>query len=185
MIKDLFPLKTFHQDAVLKRLDELAEKSQSEDDVLELMENGEPMSGYSFTLGEINNVTLRGVYAGVVKNGNKVTFVVAVKIKRTDEIPSSTPQLGIFNIPKDVFDRLHQTQVGGSAYYLTVDEKPAWSSDSTNRTLQVYSYKAGGSATDVYLELNIAPLNELTIDTDYYFRYEFTCLLSDNLIPQP
>lgn len=38
MIKDLFPLKTFHQDAVLKRLSELAEKAQSEDDVEDKVE---------------------------------------------------------------------------------------------------------------------------------------------------
>lgn len=144
----------------------------------EIIEN---MEGYSFTLGHIDNLTTTGVYAGVVKTGNKITFAVAVKFRRTDTMLNAG-RLGLFTIPKSVFDRLYQAQIG--LYdYLTVDEKPAWSSDSQNKAIQVYSYKSGGGDTNVVIDMNLDPLNELTINTDYYFRYEFTLLLSDNLIP--
>ena len=166
-------------------------KNQLENQTEELLASGnlpsvkadeiiENMSGYSFTKGTTNNLTITGVYAGVVKTGNKITFAVAVKLKRTDTI-SSTARLGYFTIPKAVFDKLYQTQVG-LYEYLTVDEKSAWSSDSTNKVIQIYSYKSGGSETKILLDMNETPLNELTLNTDYYLRYEFTLLLSENLI---
>ena len=140
----------------------------------------ENMNGYSFVLGSPNNLTITGIYAGVVKNGNKITFAVAVNLKRTDTV--STSRLGVFTIPQAVFNRLYQSQIGGYDY-LTIDEKSAWSNDTSDKKLQVYSFK--GSGTQIVIDMNPVPLNELTANTDYYFRYEFTLLLSDNLIPQP
>lgn len=146
----------------------------------EIIEN---MTGYSFnSSSETENITREFIFTGVVKNGNKITFVVACNLTRTNTINANV-SLGYFTIPQSIANKLIPSTVG--LYdYLTVDEKPAWASDSSNKLLQVYSYKTGEGLTRVKMNMNIPPLNELTLNVKYYFRYEFTLLLSENLIPE-
>ena len=144
----------------------------------EIIEN---MSGYSFNKGsETENLTKDFIYAGVCKNGNKITFVVACNLTRTAELLAS-PTLGYFTLPKAVADRIISSTIA-TYEYVTVDERPAWANDSTNKLLQIYSYKTGQDNKNIRMDMNRAPINLLTANLKYYFRYEFTVLLSENLI---
>ena len=174
-------------------------KKQVEDIVLESLENAsevaiggdldvtgsiegseiiEKMEGYSFTLGTHEKLTIEGVYAGAVKNGNKLTLVIALDITRTDTV-SGDMNLGVFNIPADVSEKLIPAVVGLYSY---LDNKVvnAWANDATTKELQLYCNKGTNSVRPYF---NQDPINQLSLNTKYYVRYEVTFLLSENLIP--
>ena len=137
----------------------------------------EKMEGYSFAFGEVSNLTIEGVYAGAVKNGNKLTLVIACNLTRTGTCSNSV--LGLFTLPSEVLAKLIPTNVG--AYpYLDNEVVKSWSNDSTYVNTICYLQKF---STNVQLKVDATPLNSLTLNTKYYFRYEVTFLLSENLIP--
>ena len=148
----------------------------------EIIEN---MSGYGFTkLSETTNLTREFVYAGIVKNGNKLTFVLAVNLTRTGDVAENvSPKLGAFSIPASMKARIYPSQIGGYSY-VSVGEINAWRNDNSNKPLQVYSYLGSEGDNTIYVDANPAPINELTGDIKYYCRWELTLLLSDNLVPE-
>ena len=137
----------------------------------------ERMTGYSFAAGTGNaNLTREFVYAGAVKNGNKLTLVVAVNLTRTDTITGGDVNIGVFGVPSDILARLYPAEVGGYNY---LDNKiiQAWKSDSTSVPLTSYVLKSSG----VQIRVNGGVVNNLELNTKYYYRYEVTFLLSTNL----
>ena len=133
----------------------------------------ENMVGYSYTSSDrSSSVTLN--YAGVCKNGNKITFVLAGSLTTTGTAyPTNTFNLGGFIIPIEVGQKivpnLPSERVGprplflGSSYYEGYDQL---------------------SVLQKYANNNVHPL--ITVKQNlpagtYYFRYEETFLLSDNL----
>lgn len=137
----------------------------------------ERMSGYSFTEGAENTgLTKEYIYAGAVKNGNKLTLVVALNLTRTGEV--SAVNFGEFTLPTSVMNKIYPSTIG--IYdYVSVGNVSVWSDDSTDKSIQIYSFKVG---TTIKLQGNTTPINELTLNTKYYCRWELTILLSDNLI---
>ena len=133
----------------------------------------EKMSGYTFYKDDVaSGITID--YAGVVKTGNKITFVIAGKARN---VSSSSARVGDFYIPNDI----------GAVLY------PVNSSDDISVS-QVFmademsfgaGYPKGASfrkGSNTHLVAYIYGLtNDLSADTDYSFRYEQTFLLSDNL----
>lgn len=212
MIKDLFPLNTFHQDAVLKRLNDLLDNDKELDDKMpydedtdtfsidgdlavdgdlsvgDIDSNGiitgdeivENMSGYSAELlTEYVGLDIEVVYVGVVKNGNKITFVSAFNITRTDASATDNPTVIRFTIPQEIGAKLYNTQVG---IYSFLDNRiiNAWS--AFNDAKQLVSYMDKIDATHIVVVPN--SITSLTLNTKYYYRYEATFLLSDNLISE-
>lgn len=150
--------------------------------VQSLMKKGEPMSGYLFNLYEpVENLTLTPVYAGAVKNGNKLTLVFACTLTRTGDVPLSNIYLGRFNVPSDVYAKLYPARVGSYDY---LDNKVinSWDSDITFKPVSSFCLKGGDNR--VILVANPQPVNELTLNVAYYYRYEVTFLLSDNLVSE-
>lgn len=140
----------------------------------------ENMTGYSFNKGsESTEVTRDFIYAGVVKTGNKITFVIALNLTRTGT-QSGGLQIGQFVLPQAIKDKIYPSEIGGYSY---VDVKivQAWASDSNSKDLQLYCVK--NVQGNLNVNLNETPVNALTQNTTYYVRYELTLLLSDNLIP--
>lgn len=135
----------------------------------------ENMTGYSFTpAGSIatNGITLG--FVGVTKTGNKVTFAIAGIFDSTKS-PSATVYIGNFTVPRaTVGDKLVTTY----SNFLDVQEliiyatglatvkKPAifYKSYVNEVGLMIYNMNSGFDGTSTY-----------------YFRYEVTFLLGDNL----
>lgn len=135
----------------------------------EIIEN---MSGYSFELPE-ENPELTIIYAGVVKNGNKITFVIFGKYNRPAENPKINPYLGMFNIPAEIGAKIH----AWSGMFVDSKNTPFFASASTITNKVVGIEKR--TPTTIYF--TGYGTHTLTANTDYMFRVEETFLLSENL----
>lgn len=129
----------------------------------------ENMSGYSFTKNESSQFTIS--YAGVVKNGNKITFAIAgimnipAFIERID--------LGYFTIPLSVGKKLFPI---GNTLFLSYKVVPFYKAYNSKVDVDVNTIKT----SDTKIAVATYP-KTLEIGIDYSFRYEITFLLSDNL----
>lgn len=139
----------------------------------EIVEN---MNGYSFTPNadlSKNGITLK--YAGAVKNGNKVTFVIAGIFNNTTGLSIAPhPDLGIFTIPTNIGQKLYPM------IETIIDVKPISFFLNFNTIVQknMQMRKANNSTLNFQL---ISMNKDFNADADYAFRIEETFLLSDNL----
>ena len=136
----------------------------------------ENMSGYSF-IKRTPPVSLEYeyVYAGAVKNGNKLTVVIALNITRLDS--TSSVALGDFVLPQDILDNLFPTTIG-LGNYLDIKKISAWASEGSAVEINSYFSKTSGK---IVCYATGTTLNNIPLNTKSYFRYEATFLLSDNL----
>lgn len=142
----------------------------------EIIEN---MVGYSFTkASNSTDFTYEYIFAGCVKNGNKLTLAIAVNITKTTA-GNLNCSLGNFTIPAEVRSKLIPTDIGGIDL---LDSKEINASENyyTLVTLGAYAGK-----TSYGVNMAITNTQTMTLNTKYYVRYELTLLLSENLIPQP
>ena len=148
------------------------------DDLVTGAEIVEKMSGYEFD-ASIAHADVSIVYASVVKNGNKITFVIFGNVAPTEDITSGDINLGAFNIP---------TTIGAKLYPYT----QSWMTNVLSATLiKAYYGSISGAMCDAFtLKVNngrvvmkLMPSVDETLTTGntYLFRYEATFLLSDNL----
>ena len=131
----------------------------------------EKMAGYGFYTEADINITKNTLYAGVVKNGNKITFCVFTEIKRTGTADSVT--MGFFNIPTAIGDKLFP------AFGTYLEMKEVYCGETYNAGVAVK-----GLVTKPYnnlLRFNLYGVGDLTLNTTYYARFEVTFLLSNNL----
>lgn len=135
----------------------------------------ESMSGYSLEMGTVTNLTIEPIYAGIVKNGNKLTFVFACNLTKTATI-TQQPKLCYLTVPPAVFNKLYPAQVG-SFYYLDNKVVQAWDAYNSFKDQKSFIEK-----TAIRLALTNNDVNALELNTKYYYRYEVTFLLSDSLI---
>ena len=134
----------------------------------------EKMSGYSFVPQTKENVTINMVYAGIVKNGNKLTAVAFAEVTRTGDVANDYFRLGDFRVPADVLSKLYPYILSGDNC-LSSNKLIAVSTQTAYKELLGQIYKYGSIAMFVF------NASELTLNTKYYLRYEVTFLLSDNL----
>ena len=144
----------------------------------EIIEN---MSGYSFELGQTTeDVEITGVYAGIVKNGNKLSWVLFLKIKRLQTITSQRPFLGEFNIPSNILDKLVPTTLFGENLLLGETISATNESNTSSANLLLIGVK---SSTGFKLHLGVGSMSNLSENVNYLLRIERTFMLSENLIP--
>lgn len=138
----------------------------------EIVEN---MNGYSFTkTTSTAKTTLEYIYAGAVKNGNKLTLSIALNVTRTGE--SESISIGDFTLPQNVVDKLYPTQIG--AYnYLTFVKTAAIESNYGAVDVSVYSSKLVNG-----VRFSLTSTYPFTTNNKTYLRIETTFLLSDNLV---
>ena len=135
------------------------------------------MSGYSFLPATIEDASVSFVYAGVVKNGNKLTFAIFGTITRTS---SSQLQLARFYIPNDVLAKLYPYSVGGNSV-LSQKALSCYVTSGVNNLGVEITCEFTKSSNAVII--NLRKIDELTANTEYSFRIEQTFLLSENLVP--
>ena len=133
----------------------------------------ENMQGYTWTKLSVENHDVEEVYVGVVKNGNKLTFVWCGYITRLT--PATGGTLGIFGIPNDVGAKLYPTQIG-SYEWLDAKVVPAF----VNSVTYANAYLRISKSSNVQIAPQITT-QDLTQNTKYFIRYEATFLLSDNM----
>lgn len=132
----------------------------------------EKMSGYSF------HKSFTGFdcdYAGVVKTGNKITFVIAGHFNGTEGVAAyGSKNLGYFNFPSEIGNKLYPDSQGRIAYLKVV----TFSSIYNNAEIAVFFSK------DANYQATVAMATVPPIAQDYTgsFRIEQTFLLSDNLV---
>lgn len=144
----------------------------------EIVEN---MEGYSFTPEQAPaNLTVDIVYAGIVKNGNKLTFVIASNITRTGTAGSQYIGFGTFGLPSDVSSKIYPSTIDG-INFVDVKRINALKTFIGNTEVVAYTQKnndTGYLAVSMFSDYDTA----FDIDTPYFVRYEVTILLSDNLV---
>lgn len=137
----------------------------------------EPMSGYSATKSS-TYMPSSSDYIGVVKNGNKLTFAVAGFF---------TPDSTILNAGGGTIVTLTiPSSIAALLYPVTLGSIQALSFGTLDLAADQNTWKAAKyrlqKPSSVRIELVILTGGAgLTADTPYYFRFEETFLLSDNL----
>ena len=138
----------------------------------------EDMTGYTFNKSASTaQITKEYIYAGIVKNGNKLTGCVAFNITRLDTLSADTGA-GTFIVPVAVGNKLIPTDIGGNNF-LDVKIIQCAENQGSITTANVYINKRYSDNVELIMTKN--SLNNLTLNTKYYVRIEFTFLLSDNL----
>ena len=130
----------------------------------------EKMSGYSFEKGP--NTHLNYSYAGVVKNGNKLTFAIAGTYTRTTGDDSNVI-IGRFTIPLAIANKLYDNNLGA----LANANISLYKGTTEFVNLSTRTIKSSNIITTTIYEMW-----QLTDDSTYEFRFECTFLLSENLV---
>ena len=134
----------------------------------------EDMSGYSFTSGMNSSwFEYEFAYAGVVKNGNKITFAVSLKLKKIDNAATNI-SVGAFTIPSAIANKLIPIELGDYSY---LDQKEVSLFSGIETHIQT---TARLSKNNNVLNLYMSP-SGLVLNTTYVARYEATFLLNDSL----
>lgn len=144
----------------------------------EIIEN---MSGYSFTPQADDTVGTRSYkYAGIVKNGNKLTLVIFLSLTTATALSLSGPYVncGQFTLPKAVADKLIPTTIGQST--ALESKKVTLVMSNINSVYDGIMTVTKPNDTTLnfgfYTQTNIASGATITA-----VRLEVTFLLSDNL----
>ena len=162
-------------------------ENQLENQTLELLNSGkvpsiksdsiiENMSGYSFTQLTPADFEQNYIYAGACKNGNKLTLVLALTMKKTDNAAPSSRALGSFTVPSDIYDKIYPFSIGGADLVAT-GKTTASNNYNSNTDCNYWLQKSVNNTINFSLNANSMTLNIL-----YYVRLEITILLSENLI---
>ena len=139
----------------------------------------ENMSGYSYELGSaIAGATQEVIYASVVKNGNKITFVVFQDITITADTASNYVRIGTFTIPSSVGANLYPNNIGGSNILEAKMTSLFATGSDTATSLRSNFLKNSDTSVSGYLY----GINSITKNTRFSFRYEVTFLLSENMV---
>lgn len=135
----------------------------------------ENMSNYAFY--KDGTLDWTPVYAGVVKNGNKITFVVFGSY--TYHAGDGSQQICHFNIPEAVGQKLIPYTLGAETKMLDARKVEFYD----NRTSSKEVFVEVNKILDTRIGMNIMSqyLASLTDGTTYLFRYEVTFLLADPL----
>lgn len=133
----------------------------------------EDMTGYSFAAGSDSRVVVN--YAGVVKNGNKLTFVIAGNIgDPNNAIAANTDiQLGTFVIPSAIGALLYPM----SGNFLDMRDGVIANSINSRVGIWYYTFKLDNT----YQRMQIVFPTEIAASNVRGFRYEVTFMLSANL----
>lgn len=140
----------------------------------EIVEN---MTGYTFEVNPSVASVVDCKYAGVVKNGNKLTFALLADITPTANWDIGVAKtLCFYYVPATIWSKLVPSTIGGAS---AVSCMRGYAFQYVNSGVAVDIYFTRGSLGQ--LMLVIYPEATLTANNTYTLRVELTFLLSDNL----
>lgn len=135
----------------------------------------ENMSGYGFTKEPSSAVkTLNYLYAGVVKNGNKVTITIFLEITRLDNITGDSITVGNLKVPYAIWNSLYPAVNN----WISFENIYCASDYNVGKNIPALVTKINDGETLRFVLYNVS---QLTLNTKYYVRFEKTFLLSQNL----
>ena len=135
----------------------------------------ENMSGYSFAkASDTSYNTFSYVYSGAVKNGNKLTLVIAFNV--TKLISTSAGICGDFTVPSSVFLKLYPVSISGNSYLVRGKVQASDQSDLSYYDVPFSCYRGNNSTIRFTFNNGNIPVNGTA-----YVRIEVTFLLSENL----
>lgn len=143
----------------------------------EIVEN---MSGYSFDKAQDENATRTYYYAGAVKTGNKITFVIFLDMILKVDANASGPKIdcGSFNIPTSVGNKLYPVSIGsGQALSSTAVFA---NTNYINTGKIVYASAVKVSPTRINFGFYVP--DSTPTNTRLTIRIENTFLLSDSMV---
>ena len=142
-----------------------------------IIENMDPLD-YRFTDHErIQNNSF--IYAGAVKNGNKLTLVVFGSLTRTTGDDTNNFACA-FTLSESVASKIYPYSVGGVNNLVAVNKLVMFSGVDSLTDSVSYMIQKSGRVLNIYLR----NMSSLTDETTYLYRIEVTFLLNDNLIPE-
>lgn len=139
----------------------------------------ENMTGYSFSAPSNPIVTTEIIYAGIVKNGNKLTLAIALNLTRTASDAPSYINLGDFYVPTDIANKIYSSYIG-DINFVDVQRVNILDSFIGSKEIVAYTQKFEPQRLGIGSYLGVAD-NVMALNQKYYVRYECTILLSDNL----
>lgn len=140
------------------------------------------LSGFEFTTPNVENeyVKVEYLFAGVERNGNKITFSLFYSYLRKQTIPGDNIQ-SRFVVPAWLYNKLVSTSVGGVPCVSSFSSYAA-SSYNAGVSMPCIAYKNTG-AFGVAIEFAMYRLNaNFELNTTYYIRHEVTFLIGENLV---
>ena len=137
----------------------------------------EVMTGYTFGSVAVNGLTYEHIYAGVVKNGNKLTIVHALKINRTEAQSGISKNISYFGVPTSIAGKLFSTNIAGYDV-LSFMQANAIKTDTSFIPVKIYIDKYGQRLN---INLQGSTIDDLPLNSPVYLRIEATFLLSSNL----
>lgn len=133
----------------------------------------ENMQGYTIE----NNTLLTNQYISVVKNGNKITFVIAGTLTPTQTmIDNGGEWLTVFNVPNDILSKIKVIETFGGNI-VRVGTVASFSSQDNYITAKYRCEKLSNGLKFTYLTSGAG----LVANTPYAINIEVTFLLSDNM----
>lgn len=130
-------------------------------------------SDYSFTRQTTTKGTLNYLYAGIVKNGNKITIVNTFEFTPSEGATDAVVT-GRFLMPTAVMEKI----IPSLGSLVDVKTAPAIV-NPYSIPVEIPSYVTKYDNRSVYT--NIGLVQNLTVGTTYLFRQEVTFLISENL----
>ena len=135
----------------------------------------ENMSGYSGAITDTSgSYTKENAYLGVVKTGNKITFVISLDITKLEGAGSTLP-LAYFIIPQSVGAKILTSSIGANL----IDNRKLQCFSALQSAVEVNAYASKNNNTQISFACIGA---SMVAGTKYHVRYEATFLLSDNLV---
>lgn len=131
----------------------------------------ENMDGYGFTPITVADVTKNMIYAGVCKNGNKITFVLYLTLEQS--VAKTEISLGRFSFPSSIGDKL----IPFYSNWLEMKRSRCFLSLTSGVDCTTLIVKTSSTGITFFLE----DISSLATNTEYILRIESTFLLSDNL----
>lgn len=138
----------------------------------------ENMTGYTYFKYPKANFNVTSIYAGIVKNGNKLTFVDFFKVERTGSVDGNFVSVGHFGIPNDVGQNLYPYTIAGETNTLDYRKLDAYKVSNAS-SVSINCYVQKNTNTDIVSVL--VGVNSLDVNEEYVIRIERTFLLSENL----
>ena len=138
----------------------------------------ENMSGYTYYKSTYDSAW-NDVYCGVVKTGNKITFVIFGYIEKSADTPAAAT-LAAITMPSEIGEKLYPYTIDTVSDLLV--QNSILFTDTTDLDSNFEGAYLVRKHSNSQLNFSIRGLSQLTNGKTYAFRLECTFLLSDNLI---
>ena len=135
----------------------------------------EPMDGYGALKNVDSDINLNIDFAGVAKNGNKLTFIVVGNFVKPSGSAYSSSKLIQFRMPANIGQKLVENALGG---FLLNQRLALYTNPYTSTEVNLYCDKN----SDTYITFGVYGLTAVPAETTQAFRIEATFLLSESLI---